>query len=176
MNGALYPAGNLIARGLPWGIGETEPRQTPGREHRAALDAFLKAWRLSPVLRNALVVSRRLGYDAVVDLVADLPDGRRAAFDFEAASTGVGIGNALHLAAIRYADTVVMSGDVQRAELPMSEVGIDATYGVALRADGTFEVVPVVTDDVIFECFVAVSMLGRRAEALLSCVGKPEQW
>lgn len=141
--------------------------------------AFMNDWRINPVLTEALVASRRHMYCGTVDLVADLPDGRRAIMDYKTGKQlrrnekGVYPEAALQLAAYRHADTYV--GD-DGTELPMTEVGITCSYGVRLVPDGTYRVCPLQTDDTVFSYFLNIARVGRHFHHMDEWVGDPEWW
>ncbi|WP_425829343.1 hypothetical protein [Streptomyces fractus] len=99
----------------------------------AACADFLDEWGVRPVLAEAVVGSREHGYAGTLDLVAELPSGRMALFDYKTSASGIWPETALQAAAYRYADFYL---DATGGEVAMAGLGIDAAYGVHLRADG----------------------------------------
>lgn len=132
---------------------------------------FLDTWRVAPVLVETKVGSRTYGYAGTFDLVADLPDGRRALIDYKC-SERVYPDIAIQLAAYRYADFYLWPGDT---ETPMDALGINATYAVLLGADD-FEVRPVETPPAVFEVFRALLFVARRISGLAEYIGEAEAW
>lgn len=133
---------------------------------------FQNQWRIAPVLVEAVVGSRTHHYCGTVDLIADLPDGRRAIMDYKTAKSGIWPETALQLAAYRHAEFVVTKdGD----EYPLSKLGISCAYAVWVR-DGSYEVRPLNTGPDVFDVFLAASTTANAAKAMRSWVGEPETW
>jgi hypothetical protein len=132
---------------------------------------FLDEWRVAPVLVEAEVASRQWKYAGTLDLVADLPDSRRALFDYKTSASGIFPTTALQLAAYRHAEFYNADG----IELPMSEVGIDVGYAVWVRQDG-YDVIPVQCGDEQYKAFLHVAYVARQAEVMRSWIGEPEVW
>lgn len=103
---------------------------------------FLDDWKISPVLVEGVVASRAHRYAGTVDLVAMLPNGDRALFDYKTGSSGVWPETALQLAAYRHAEAYL---DNDGAEADMAGLNLTAAYAVHLRADG-YEVLAVDTE------------------------------
>lgn len=142
--------------------------------------AFMNDWRPAPVLVEALVASRQYRYCGTLDLVADLPDGRRAILDYKTGKPlrrptdkGVYPEAALQLAAYRWCDTYV---DADGNELPMSEVGINCSYAVRLYPDGTYRCCPVQTDETVFSYFLNIARVGRFFDRMAEWIGEAESW
>lgn len=133
---------------------------------------FMESWRPAPVLVETVVASRQWRYAGTLDLVADLPDGRRVILDYKTSGSGIWPETALQLAAYRYADCYV--GD-DGTEMPMTEVGIDGAYAVWLRSDG-FSVYPVDTGREVFQTFLHAAHLARQSDVMKTWIGEPELW
>jgi hypothetical protein len=133
---------------------------------------FMDTWRVAPVLVEATVASRQWRYAGTLDLVADLPDGRRALFDYKTSQSGIYPATALQLAAYRHAEFYNAPGGI---ELPMSEVGIDVGYGVWVRPDG-YDVIPIECGEAQFRAFLHVAYVARQAEVMKSWIGEAEEW
>lgn len=139
---------------------------------KAAVD-FQNDWRIRPVLVEAVVASRTHQYCGTVDLIADLPDGRRALMDYKTTKSGIWPEAALQLAAYRHAEfTVTNDGD----EYPLDKLGISCAYGVWLKGDGTYEVVPLRTDLDVFEVFLSAARTAKATKTMKSWIGEPETW
>lgn len=133
---------------------------------------FMDDWRVAPLLTEVVVASRQWQYAGTLDLVADVPDGRRAILDYKTAKSGIFPKTALQLAAYRYADAYV--GD-DGTEMPMAEVGIDCGYAVWVRADG-YDVLPVKCDQEVFKLFLHVATVARHLDVMKGWIGEPEHW
>ncbi len=138
---------------------------------------FLDEWRIGPVLVETSVGSRSHGYAGTFDLVADVPDGRRILFDYKTSRSGIFPDTALQLAAYRWAEFYV---GTDGTEVPMAEVGIDATYAVWLRSDG-YDVIPLDTgrsaaDSPQFAGFLRCRDTARMLETMHAWRGDAEVW
>ena len=133
--------------------------------------AFMDEWQPAPVLIEAVVASRQWSYAGTLDLVADLPDGRRALMDYKTAARGIFAETAMQLAAYRWAETYI---GTDGTEVPMREVGIDCAYGIWIRADG-YQMIPVKTDEAVFRAFLHVAQVARNKAAMKSWMGPPEE-
>lgn len=133
---------------------------------------FMNAWRPAPVLVEAVVGSRTHGYCGTVDLIADLPDGRRALLDYKTSGSGIYPETALQLAAYRWADFVI---DKTGAEFPLAELGINCAYAIWVKEDG-YEVRPLNTSRAVFDVFLSAAVTARATKIMKSWVGKPETW
>lgn len=103
------------------------------RGHVESYVKFLDEWRPVPVLTEALVGSRRWNYCGTLDIVADLPDGRRVIADIKTSRSGIFAETVLQLAAYRFAEFYV---DSDGNEQSMSDLGITGALAVWVRADG----------------------------------------
>lgn len=133
---------------------------------------FMKEWRVAPVLVEAMVGSRSHNYCGTVDLICDLPDGRRALMDYKTAKSGIFPEAAIQLAAYRNAEFVVGKDD---QEFPLHKLGINCTYAIWLREDG-YDVYPLHSGPEVFECFLSAATTGRFVDVMKSWVGQAEAW
>lgn len=132
---------------------------------------FMNSWRVAPVVVEGMVGSRKHQYCGTVDLIADLPDGRRALIDYKTAKSGIWPEAALQLAAYRHAEFVVIDGE----EVPLSQLGISCAYAVWVK-DGSYEVRPLQTGPDVFDVFLAASTTATATKTMRSWVGEPETW
>lgn len=132
---------------------------------------FMADWRVSPVHVEAVVGSRKHHYSGTVDLIADLPDGRRAIMDYKTGRTGIWPEAALQLAAYRHAEFLLADG----GERLMSSLGITCAYAVWIR-DGSYEVRPLRTDLEVFDVFLAAATTANATKVMRHWVGAPETW
>ena len=111
---------------------------------------FMETWGIQPVLIEAPCASRKHWYAGTLDLVADHNRGPRAIFDWK---TGKAIypGAAFQLNAYGHAEFHGLAGQ----ETPMADLGIEAAYGVHIRADG-WDVYPLRYGPDIFAEFVTI--------------------
>jgi hypothetical protein len=140
--------------------------------HVDAALSFVDQWRPAPVLVESVVASRTHKYAGTLDLVADLPDGRRALLDYKTAASGVWPETALQLNAYAHAEIYL---DDEGKEQDFTTVGIDCAYAVWLRADG-YDVLPVELSDRVFDMFRCVAYIARRVDAMAEWIGEAEQW
>lgn len=130
---------------------------------------FLDDWQIKPVLVEAVVASRRWNYCGTLDLVADLPDGRRVLLDWKTSKSGIFGETALQLAAYRYADVYLGADD---AEQPMADVGITDVMAVHITAAG-YSVHPLIADEETFRTFTHVAHVARKSSSMRGLVGDP---
>ncbi|HKE76644.1 MAG TPA: hypothetical protein VKB57_23705 [Acidimicrobiales bacterium] len=132
--------------------------------HVDAYLRFLEEWGAVALLVEAPIANLRLRYAGTLDLVADLDDGLRWLLDLKTTRSGVFVESALQLAAYRRADFCVgPTGEV--VEMPP----VDRCGVVWLRADRTYEFVPVDTGDATFDVFkavIAVASFGKRDDVI----------
>lgn len=133
------------------------------RGHVEAYVRFLDEWQPTPVVVERPVVNYTYGYAGTLDMVVDLPDGRRVLADIKTTRSGIYGETALQLAAYRYAE-VYIDGD---SEIPMPEV--HDTWGIWVRADG-YEVVPLIADAKTFDDFRRVAAVARTAQRIKSYI------
>lgn len=100
--------------------------------HVEACAAFIEDWNIKPVLVEAVVGSREHQYAGKLDLVADSANAPRATFDWKTAKSGIYFETAYQCNAYSFAEFHGENGD----ESPMSDLGIEAAFGVHIRADG----------------------------------------
>lgn len=133
---------------------------------------FLDESRVAPLLTEATVGHRVRRYAGTFDMVGDLPDGRRAIFDYKTGASGIWGETALQLAAYRHAEVYVTP---EGAEASMDALGIDTAYAVWLRPDG-YDVLPVDAGADTFEEFLAVARVARLVDGLRERIGEAEDW
>lgn len=138
--------------------------------------AFLDDWRIAPVVSEVSVASRRWQYAGTLDLIGDVPDGRRCLFDYKTSASGVWPETAMQLAAYRHAEFFVRSDVSEPIETPVAELGINASYAVWLRSDGSYEVLPLRTDEAVFATFLHVAHVAKIMPTMSDWVGKAERW
>lgn len=139
------------------------------RGYVVAAANFMDDWKVHPLLVERVVASYRWMYAGTLDLVAELPDGRRVLFDYKTSRSGIYPETALQLAAYRYADVFTNPGGL---ELPMSEVGITDVMAVWLRPDG-YDVIPLKADEDTYKAFLHVAYVARVADTMREWVGQP---
>lgn len=162
----VHALADLLARGERVDV----PDHIAGHVESAV--RFLDDWRIAPVLTETLVGSRAHWYAGTLDVVADLPDGRRAILDYKTSASGIWPETALQLAAYRLAEFYI--GPDGR-EMWMADVGINCAYAVWLRSDG-YDVIPVNTGPEVFEMFRAVAYVARRMDGMKEWIGEAERW
>lgn len=131
---------------------------------------FLDKWQPKPVLVEATVASRKWKYAGTLDVVYDLPDGRRVIADVKTSRSGIFGETALQISAYRYAE-FYMDGDVEK---PMADLGITDAHGLWVRADGC-DVLPIVADENVFRAFLHVAYGARFMKNARDLIGQPEQ-
>lgn len=113
--------------------------------------AFMDDWQIKPVLVEAVVGSRTAQYAGKLDLVADHARGPRAIFDYKTTASGIYKETAFQNAAYAFADFHGENGE----ESPMADVGIEASYGVHIRADG-YDVFPLAYGPQVHDEFLCI--------------------
>jgi hypothetical protein len=155
---------------LCYGDGDGEiPPEHEG--HVGACLAFLDEWQVRPVLTEVVIGNRWVPYAGTLDLIADI-GGQRILLDYKTTASGIWPETALQLAAYRYAD---FYAGTDGTEVPMSEVGIDDTWAVWLRADG-YDVIPIDTGpdrdaSLAFQTFRAAAYIAKRADTIKQTIG-----
>lgn len=123
--------------------------------------AFMQAWQIRPVLTEAAVGSREHWYAGTLDLVADHNRGPRAIFDWKSGKR-IYASAAFQLNAYGHAEFHGTGG----VEHPMADLGIEAAYGVHIRADG-YDVLPLRFGPDIYDEFLTIRRafdINKRAE------------
>jgi hypothetical protein len=141
-----------------------EPVEIPD-EYEAHVEQcvhFLDKFAPEPVVAEAVVVNRAVGYAGTLDLVADMLD-HRYLIDWKTGNN-VYAEAALQLAAYAHAEAY-LSPEAYRlpeaqAERPMAELRIERGAVVHLRADG-YDVYPMRIDDVAFRVFRHAAYMAR---------------
>lgn len=160
---------HTFAEKLIKGLGVQVPEHLAGYV-QSAVD-FMQTWRPAPIAIEAVVGNREHHYCGTVDLIADLPDGRRALMDYKTSRTGIYPEAALQLAAYRNAEFMGENGDETR----LSTLGINCAYAVWLRPDG-YDVIPLDTSPEVFNAFLSAAAVATFADTMTKWVGKPEAW
>ena len=119
--------------------------------HVESCIAFMEDWDVRPVLVEFPVGSREHWYAGTGDLVGDHNRGPRAIFDYKTSRSGIYFETAFQLVGYAFAEFYGLGGD----EKPMADLGIEASYGVHIRAD-SYNVVPLEFGPAVFEEFVAL--------------------
>jgi hypothetical protein len=153
-------------------IGEsvTPPDDLAG--HFDAGCRFVDEWRLQELAIEVAVFHRAAPeegrphpYGGRFDLLGRLADGALWLLDFKTSLRGVFMEYALQLAGYRYADFYVLEDDVDETgaarEHPMPAV--DRTGVVHLRADGSYDLVPLQADYAALEVFTAAQQVAAFA-------------
>ena len=126
----------------------------------SALD-FMEKWGIQPVLTETAVGSRAHRYAGTFDMVADHNRGPRAIWDWKSGKR-IYSGACFQLNAYGHAEFRGLAGD----EHPMSDLGIEAAYGIHIRADG-YDVYPVKYGPDVYREFLVIREaydLNKRAE------------
>lgn len=113
--------------------------------------AFMDEWAIKPVLVEAVVGNRGARYAGKLDLVADHNQGERAIFDYKTAASGIYKETAFQNAAYAFAEFHGENGE----ESPMADLGIAASYGVHIRADG-YDCYPLAFGPDVFAEFLTI--------------------
>lgn len=122
---------------------------------------FLEEWGIQPVLIEQACASREHKWGGTLDLVADHNHGPRAIFDWKSGKR-IYASTSFQLSAYAHAEFYGTNGD----EHPMAELGIEAAYGVHIRADG-FDVYPLEFGPHVYNEFLAIRQvfdINKRAE------------
>jgi hypothetical protein len=157
-----------LSRGEQLEYGTDIPEELEG--HVESCLAFLDQWQPAPVLTEATIGSRWMPYAGTLDLIADIPGIGRALLDYK--TGGVWPDVALQLAAYRFADFYV---GADGTEQPMSEVGVECTFVVQIRADG-YDVIPINTgasrdESMAFQTFRAAAYIAQRYDMVREQIG-----
>lgn len=158
--GHKYLAGETIA----------PPEDLAG--HLDAYILFVNEWQVREVAvevaafhRSSPEDGRPHAYGGRFDLLARLADDRLWLLDFKTGLKGVYMEYALQLAAYRYADFYLIDGDLDGngdpVEHPMPS--LDRTGVVHLRADGSYDLVPLEADHRALEVFTAAQVVAAFA-------------
>jgi hypothetical protein len=124
--------------------------------HVDAYLEFLDEWQPRELLVEAPIASVRWRYCGTLDLVADLVDDRRWLLDLKTTRSGVYRESALQLSAYRNAEFYLDAAGVVRPMLEVERCGV-----VWLRADRTYELVPVDASPATFRVFLAAHLIAR---------------
>ena len=119
--------------------------------HVESCIAFMEEWDIKPVLVEAVVGNRDARYAGKLDLVADHSQGDRAIFDYKTSASGIYKETAFQNVGYAFAEFHGENGD----ETPMADLGIEASYGVHIRADG-YDCYPLAFGRDVFEEFLTI--------------------
>lgn len=146
---------HALAEKLIQGIEVDVPEELAGFVESTV--AFLDAWKLAPVLVEAVVASRTGNYCGTLDVVADLPDGRRGIWDYKTSGKGIYGETAMQLAAYKWAEVYLDAGG---HEQPMADLGITHGFAVWIRADG-YDVYELDISERVYKDFRHVAWVAR---------------
>jgi len=119
--------------------------------HVESAAQFIEDWDIQPILIEETVASREHQYAGKFDLVADSNRAPRALFDWKTTRSGIFKETAFQTCAYAMAEFYGENGN----EHPMADLGIEATFGVHIRADG-YDVHPLKFGPDVFEEFVTI--------------------
>lgn len=153
-----------LAEALVAGEEVTVPDELAG--HVASYVAFLDAWEPEPVVVEAVIANRAVGYCGTVDLVADMR-GDRWLLDVKTARSGIFGETALQLCAYARAEVYL---DAEGEEQKMAELGIERIGGIHIRGDG-WDLRELRGDDEVWNTFRHVRWLARHIEEMRDWVG-----
>lgn len=139
--------------------------------HVDACLAFLNDTRVAPLFNEASCASVTHRYAGTLDMIGDLPDGRRALFDYKTSASGVWPETALQLSAYRFSEFLT-DGD---KEVETASLGINCAYAVHLTSSG-YQMIPVDSGPEVFEMFRAVAYIARRVDTMKEWIGEAEDW
>jgi len=139
------------------------------RGHVESYTQFLDDWEPKALLTEVTVINYSVGYAGTLDLIFELPDGKKILADVKTSRSGIYGEVALQLAAYRHAEVYL---DPKGGERPMPQV--DECYALWIRADG-YSVIPMQTDQAVFDDFRRVMQVVRVAERLPSYKGEELQ-
>lgn len=129
--------------GVPWPDDVVESAKQLAR--------FMDRWDVDPLYTERPVFNDVDWWAGTTDLVATVRGGTRWLFDYKTGDTGIYPKDAVQLAAYRHATHMqVEMADAEPTDIPMPEV--DRTACVWIQPD-RYEVIPVRTDDVVYEVF-----------------------
>jgi hypothetical protein len=156
---------HALAERLVWGEEVETPEHIAG--HVEACARFLDLWK-----PKGLVVEKSVGHRAHwwagrPDLLAELPDGRVALFDWKTAK-GIYPETAYQLAAYSHAEFWVEDDETTEHPLPK----VDFCAAVHIREDG-FDVIPVDGSDATYKHFRHIAFVAGAAKNNKELVGAP---
>lgn len=138
--------------------------------HFRAYEAFLTDWNPRPIALEVVVGHRTMGYCGTVDNITQLADGDRWLIDYKTSRSGIFPETALQATAYAHAEVYV---DNDGEEHPLEELGIQRCGALHLRADGTYDLQPLVTGDDVWAFFRHLAWLYRQQDAMTEWVGSP---
>ena len=128
--------------------------------HVDAYIKFLDEWEVRPLLVEAPLVNMRYRYCGTLDTVSDLVDRKRWLLDLKTTRSGVFLESALQLSGYRNAEWVLDSDGRVQAMPEVDRCGV-----VWLKADRTYEFVPVDAGPATFEVFLCVLRIAGFAQS-----------
>lgn len=137
--------------------------------HVESCARFLDDYRVTPLLIEAAVANRQWNYAGTLDLVAELPDGRRPLTDYKTGRSGIWGETGLQLAAYANAEFYL---DDHGAEQPMPDLGITGGLAIHVRDDG-YDAHDIRIDSEAFKKFLHVAWVARMAKTLKADVVGP---
>jgi hypothetical protein len=142
--------------------------------HVESVLRFLDEWSVTPILTETVVGNRWIPYAGTLDMIADIPGYGRVLLDYKTGASGIWPETVLQLAAYRYADFFV--ADAAGLEMPMTELGIEHTWAVWVRADG-YDVIPCDTGPDLdtspaFRAFRGAAYTARRVDTIPPLIGE----
>jgi hypothetical protein len=140
--------------------------------HVDAYIRFEEEWKPQELLLETPVANTQLRYCGTVDLVADMAD-QRWLLDLKTTRSGVFREAALQLAAYRYCD-VHLAPDGTTQPMPT----VDRAACVWLKADRTYELIPVETSPAEFAVFLyakQIAAFAQRDDVVLAALEPPEE-
>lgn len=132
---------------------------------------FLDTWQPTPVLVEAQVASRKWRYCGTVDMVVDLPDGRRMIADIKTSRSGIFGETVLQLAAYRYAEFYL---DADKNEQSVADLGIVGALAIWVRSDG-YDVYELPADEYQHNRFLHVATVARWTKNSRDLIGPAVQ-
>lgn len=128
---------------------------------------FLDTWKPTPVLVESVVANRRWNYAGTLDMVVDLPDGRRVIADIKTTRSGIYPETAYQLAAYAHAEVYL---DPDGVEQSMADLGIQGGFGIWVRGDG-FDVYPVDISEHTHRAFLHIAYVARQTKTNKALIG-----
>lgn len=119
---------------------------------------FLDTWKPRPLVIEKSVCNRSHWWAGRLDLIATLPDGRTALFDWKTGASGIWPETAFQLSAYAHAEVYADDGGTEH---PLPKV--DFAAAVWLRPDG-YDVIPVRADDQSYTEFRHIAFVSKAAK------------
>ncbi len=136
--------------------------------HVESYVSFLDIWKPRPVLVESVVANRQWRYAGTLDMVIDLPDGRRMVADIKTTRSGIYPETSYQLAAYAGAEVYL---DDDGAEQPMEPLGIHGGLGIWVRSDG-YDVHPVDISERTHRSFLHIAYVARQTRTNRELIGE----